>query len=457
MSRSDDVRRQLRRILQSNAFRAAEGLRNLLAFVVEEALAGRGENLKEYILGAMVLGKGDTFDPKLDPIVRVQIRRLRDRLQEYYATEGRRDPIVIDLPKGTYIPAIHEHSLEQDGDELSTPRPDLPRAESRAGWCGFSAYELDLKARFLLAQRSVPRVREAAALVEDILQRHPRYAPAYATLAECYRVCSMLEMMPPAESVPKMKAACKQALKLDANCSAAHAAFAVALAWEWNFHGAEREYEFAIRCGPQNASSHLRYAIHLAAMRRFVEAIDCAQRACDLEPLSAGCECARGVVHYWTRDYARALDCAHRALAIAPQFGPGHHLLGFVCLHTHDYGQATDALERATSVCGASTFDRGYQAYGLGCAGEHAKARRILEELVAAAQREYVAPLSIAHCHLGLGEFDEALRWIDRAYLPGMAQWPYYLAAPFYEALFRFKRFQAVVERIGLPGPVVVT
>jgi tetratricopeptide (TPR) repeat protein len=303
----------------------------------------------------------------------------------------------------------------------------------------------------------VPHAREAAALVEEVLHKHPSYAPAYATLAECYRVCAMLEMMPPAEVVPKMKAACKQALKLDANCSAAHAAFAVALAWKWDFDGAEREYELAVRCGPQNASSHLRYAIHLAAMRRFVEAIDCAQRACDLEPLSAACEYSRGVVYYWTRDYVRALDCAHRALAIAPQFGPGHHLLGFVCLHTHDYGQATDALERATSLSGASTFDRGYQAYGFGCAGSLARARQILEELVAAAQREYVAPLSIAHCYLGLGQLDEALTWIERAYVPGMAQWPYFLAAPFYEPLFRYKRFQSVVERIGLPRPVMAT
>jgi tetratricopeptide (TPR) repeat protein len=163
------------------------------------------------------------------------------------------------------------------------------------------------------------------------------------------------------------------------------------------------------------------------------------------------------MLHYWMRDYAGALDCAHRAVVIAPQFGLGHHLRGFVCLHLHDYGQATDALERATILSGASTFDRGYEAFGFGCAGQPAKARQILEELVAAAQREYVAPLSIAHCYLGLSDVDEALTWIERAYIPGMAQWPYYLAAPFYEPLFRHSRFQSVLERIGLPRAVLAT
>ena len=142
-------------------------------------------------------------------------------------------------------------------------------------------------------------------------------------------------------------------------------------------------------------------------------------------------------------------------MAIAPQFGLGHHLLGFVCLHGHDYERAVDALERATTLSGASTFDRGYQAYGLGCAGKHDEARQILEELVAAAQQQYVAPMSIAHCYLGLGDLDESLSWIERAYARGMAQWPYFLAAPFYEPFFGLRRFQQVVERIGLPLPLL--
>jgi tetratricopeptide (TPR) repeat protein len=446
-----DVRAHVQRVLRSDSFRAAHGLGNLLTFIVEEALAGRGGNLKEYHLGTTVLGRDASFDPKIDPIVRVQMRRLRQHLHEYYATEGRGDTIIIDLPKGTYLPTIQHHA----------PLPNDPDREARDrqldGWSGFSAYEADLRARYLLGQRSVVSVRGAAALVEEIQQRQPSFAPAYATLAECYRMLTVLEMMPPAEVVPKMRAACEQALRLDASSSEAHAALAGVLAWEWNFTGAVEEYELAVRYGPQSAFAHLRYAIHLAATGRFGEAIDCAQRACELDPLSAACEHARGVVHYWTRDYRRALDCARRAVALAPQFGLGHHLLGFVCLHQHDYEHAVGALERATFLSGASTFDRGYQAYGVARAGEQAKARQILDQLVAAAQREYVAPLSIAHCHLGLGDIDDALTWIERAYVAGMSQWPYYLAAPFYEPLFRYKRFQSVLERIGLPRPLGAT
>jgi predicted ATPase len=93
----------LDRILSSGVFKGTDTLRQLLRFTVHETMAGRGGELKEYLLGVTVLGKGDSFDPKADPIVRVQMRRLRERLGRYYASEGRNDTVIIDIPKGTYV------------------------------------------------------------------------------------------------------------------------------------------------------------------------------------------------------------------------------------------------------------------------------------------------------------------------------------------------------------------
>jgi TolB-like protein len=97
---------QLGRILASKAFRQSDRLKRFLTFIVEETIAGRGEGLKEYIVGVEVFGKPDTFDPRNDPIVRVQARRLRSHLAQYYGGEGQDDPLVIELPKGGYAPAI---------------------------------------------------------------------------------------------------------------------------------------------------------------------------------------------------------------------------------------------------------------------------------------------------------------------------------------------------------------
>ena len=100
------VRQQLDRILAGATFRQVDRLRRFLSFVVTEAIAGRRDELKEYVVGIQVFGKEASFDPRSDPVVRVQARRLRARLVRYYAEEGQADEILIDLPKGGYAPVF---------------------------------------------------------------------------------------------------------------------------------------------------------------------------------------------------------------------------------------------------------------------------------------------------------------------------------------------------------------
>src|SRR5262245_42852266 len=96
------VRSQLEAILASSTFADSRNLSRFLRQVVEETINGRGDQLKEYVVGAEILGKGESFDPKADPSVRIQARRLRAKLADYYQTVGQDDPISIELPKGSY-------------------------------------------------------------------------------------------------------------------------------------------------------------------------------------------------------------------------------------------------------------------------------------------------------------------------------------------------------------------
>src|ERR1700682_371661 len=105
---ADKIRHELDRILSSKAFRQVDRLQRFLGFVVNETVAGRGDNLKEFLIGIEVFGKESSFDPRMDPIVRVQARRLRARLSRYYREEGSGDEIVIQLPKGGYAPLFQQ-------------------------------------------------------------------------------------------------------------------------------------------------------------------------------------------------------------------------------------------------------------------------------------------------------------------------------------------------------------
>lgn len=106
---AERVREQLKRLLSSRSFADAERGSRFLRFVVDATLEGRTGEIKESVIGVEVLGRSPSFDPKTDPIVRVEAGRLRSRLNTYYQNEGKADPVLISLPKGGYVPQFSEH------------------------------------------------------------------------------------------------------------------------------------------------------------------------------------------------------------------------------------------------------------------------------------------------------------------------------------------------------------
>jgi len=106
MSDPADIREHLQSILASPGFAKADRLRRFLQFTVDAHLKGESAQIKEYVLGREVFDRDGNYDPRLDPIVRVEARRLRQRLAEYYAGPGRADKLRIDYPKGSYAPSI---------------------------------------------------------------------------------------------------------------------------------------------------------------------------------------------------------------------------------------------------------------------------------------------------------------------------------------------------------------
>lgn len=112
--RDDALAAEVERILQSDTFRNSEALRRLLRFLADKRLSGEADQLKEYSVGIDGLGKPATYDPRQDSTVRIQAGRLRQKLAEYYRTEGKDDQLVIDLPKGRF---------KLTGEEVSTLAP----------------------------------------------------------------------------------------------------------------------------------------------------------------------------------------------------------------------------------------------------------------------------------------------------------------------------------------------
>src|SRR5205085_10124574 len=114
------------KIANSHALHGSESLRKLLRYLAEHALDHPGTPLKEYQIATEVFGRPAAFDPQLDSTIRVQAGRLRLKLAEYYSTEGADDPVIVELPKGTYLPSFHVRSSARVV-ALPRPQPSAPR------------------------------------------------------------------------------------------------------------------------------------------------------------------------------------------------------------------------------------------------------------------------------------------------------------------------------------------
>ena len=135
------VREQLERILHSAPFLQSQRRQRFLEYIVNETLAGRGERLKGYNIALAVFDRPQNFDPAVDPIVRIEAARLRDKLREYYEADGRDDPIRIDLPKGSYTPRIEFRQAIPELPDAAAPSqahietpPPLPWWKRGARW-----------------------------------------------------------------------------------------------------------------------------------------------------------------------------------------------------------------------------------------------------------------------------------------------------------------------------------
>ena len=131
------ARRQLERVLESPGFARNDRMSRFLRFVVEQHLEGKDHELKESVIAIEVFGRPADFDPRVDPVVRTEAGRLRARLSEYYVDEGKGDPLVIELPKGGYIPRFRE--VKETREATAPLRSRLgTRAWIAAGLGGFA-------------------------------------------------------------------------------------------------------------------------------------------------------------------------------------------------------------------------------------------------------------------------------------------------------------------------------
>ena len=215
------------------------------------------------------------------------------------------------------------------------------------------AYEFYLKGRFFWYKRTPQATATAAEYFQRALERDPRYALAYAGIADCYRTLPIMSDVPSRESFPKAKQAALKALEIDNNLAEAHSALAyIEYFFEWDWAAAEKEFRRALEINPNYPLAHLGYAHLLSNLGRREEALAEIDRAIKLDPLSPFVGTIKGQILFHARRYSEAIEEVNKALEIEPNFWIGQIVLGRSYERLGHYEQALKACRKAAEFSG---------------------------------------------------------------------------------------------------------
>jgi len=563
------VRQQLDRILNSPTFQQVDRLKRFLTFITTEALVGRSDQLKEYVIGVQVFGKEDSFDPRTDPIVRVQARRLRARLVSYYRDAGQNDDVVIELPKGGYAPVFKrrlggalgaprslgaalvsrntvsvlpfaDHSaqgnldyfcrgLRQEIIDSLAKLPALrvlawddavPKASDAAmivvgsvrstadavkvsvqlidgasgcylwseslngavadpltvqesaaravatrlqseitGESGgrrvaenLAAHNLYLQGRYHLNQRTEEALRKAVDFFEKAIVEDAQYSLAYSGLSDAYGLLGHYGVLGPADVWTKTTSAAASAVMLDGNSVEAHTSLAhVKSTQDWDWSGAEREFQRAIGLNARFPTAHHWYAMScLAPMGRLDEALDEMLLAQSLDPVSSIIVRDVAVIHLYRRDLDAALDQCDHTIELNPHFSLAYLTLGFIQEQRNDFDEAVAAYQRAIALSPQTPRMHTALARTYALSGRRKQAIAILRKLEELAGARYVSPFEFAVIEFALDHLDVGFTWLNKACQDRAFELLTIKVDPRFDSLKDDPRFAAVTHQMGL-------
>jgi serine/threonine protein kinase/Tfp pilus assembly protein PilF len=317
------------------------------------------------------------------------------------------------------------------------------------------SYDAYLKGRYHWSRGSNESLCKAIQYFNDAIRLDPSYALAYAGLAETYSDLAVLDFQPPTEAFPKAKAAARKAIEIDSELAEAHGALASATwAYDWDWLGAEKEYEKAFELNPSSASTHLSYSVYLVNMGRFDAAIPEVRRAHDLDPLSPFATATVGWVYMLARRYDEALGWYNKSLELEPNVGAltradiawTYALKGAHAEAIAEYEKLPHRPNPAENQAVA-----GGLGFLLAVSGRRGEAMDIIAQFKKLSESRYIDGCMVATIYAALGDKEHAFDWLNKALEERSPSTAFLKVDPFFDSLHSDPRFADLLRRIGLP------
>ncbi len=315
------------------------------------------------------------------------------------------------------------------------------------------AYRLYLQGRHHWNRWTEEGFYKAIGYFQQAIEKDPSYALAHTGIAESYVLLGWNSYLPPKDAFPKGKAAAMTALHLDPDLGEAHTPLAAAL-WlhDWQWQEAQREFKRSLELSPTYPTANHYYAECLMTMGRHEEAIARIKNSQELDPLSLIINVAIGWTFYMGRQYDKAIEHLLRTVELDPNYPMAYWILGLLYRTTGRDELAVTAGEKSVATSGGSPLMRAALAHTYGKSGREKEARQVLDDLTELAKHKYVAPHFFAGIHIGLGENDRAIEYLEKSW-EEHCHWLIYLHLdPSMDDLRSDLRFQDLLKRVGLPA-----
>ena len=445
------VRQQLERILASACFSRNERLSRFFRFIVESHLEGRDQDLKESVLGVEIFGRPPDYDAKRDAIVRTEAGRLRARLSEYYLGDGKDDALMIELPKGGYVPVFRPVGrvetprqlkaalnwrwvgtvavfLAAAGGWVWTEHTSVRPKHSGRPYETSRAYDVYVRARAAYHPgREIPDAN--VDIYREAIVKDPQFAPAYAGLAAAYAFASSRPIGEHNDSFTSMRAAAERAIQLDPLSAEAHDAMGVVHARLGQWSQSEQSFRRAIELDPNKAATHLDLAMNLLLplgwISNALQHVRIAERS---NPLSPDVQDVYAYVLISAGEFDEAEEHCKKSGAPAE------------CLGRIRIGQGR--IEEAIQILAGIPNTR-YLGYAYGRAGRRAEAERLAGISAGSLQQVLI--------YAGMGDKERTLEALDRMSELGPVRVGRTLTFPELSLIRGDPRLKALRRKAGLP------
>lgn len=316
------------------------------------------------------------------------------------------------------------------------------------------AYRLYLLGRFHLNKRTGDEVMKSIDYFTQATQADSKFALAYAGLAEAYTLAGNAGYgsLPREQTIQNAKTYAAKALEMDESQAEAHASLAyVKFRIDWDWKGAEVEFKRALELKPGYARAHEWYALYLAIMKRLDESMVEMKKAQVLDPLSTSVSNGIGRIYHFAQKYDLAVEQFRRTIEMDPVYAEAYFSVGMTHVMMRRFDEAIPELKKAIGLSGNRLVMLSMLGLAYGIQGRVDETKKIFDEFTKLSHESYVSPYYFAILSVGLGNKDQAMDYLDKAYEERDGILIFLRIEPVASSVWPHPRFVALMKKMGFP------